>query len=174
MKLRDIKVIAIHGDFARGTTLKRDMGDPEWVDYYPNIRCRRYVDLENFIIKINKPHILIGYSSGADHIAKYINARYVCTSLPKTMGVIVYEPMCTVDDIYCECPSIQIWNDKGYLHNRKAKAAKLSSETWSRASALFMEGKGRHFFRSNYPFFGHCWDQSLNPTLERFVNIWRS
>lgn len=163
-----MKVFAFHGDGARPWHLRDDMGNPTWVDEYPDWMRQNQ---EQLIAELaaEESVILVGYSSGGGFIADVLSHR-----LGNITGAVVYEsPVRSGRPPGGEFPVMMIWN-RG---SRKAasKMACEAMEAWvanSRRKWRLVFGDGGHTrwaWRPRTLFRAHNWDASVSPKAERFI-----
>lgn len=155
------KVIAFHGHPGSADLLRRDMGDPEWVDvFFEGHDLDEAVELVNSEDKV----ILVGYSFGGDLIA------CMTCHCRNIVGAVLYEsPLLKPVIPKGNFPVCMIWNRFG---RQSWPASVRSSQAWCKQGRPFvdLEGRGGHVrFTWRWPFLGHAWDQRLNSEIERFV-----
>ena len=161
-----MKVIALHGDYAKPADLRRDMGDPDWVDWYP--AGHDAVNIRNLINSSgwqNEPLVLMGYSKGGSVVGDLSHI------LDNIVGAVLYEsPLMSPEDPGGTFPVL-------WIRNNYQPAVGRAFELWQTYCAWAenhpitkMTGQGRHIrWRFGWPPFGHNWDNSLNGHIERFV-----
>lgn len=176
--------IAFHGDYANGEILKRDMGDPPWVDmYFHKWNIEDVKDYCKNFLNIN----MIGFSRGGSFIA------HLSHHIPNIRCAVLYEsPVIkhkrkSIDYIAGDFPALIIWNNKGFIFERGRKnwpAAKKMEAMWSengdapsdlsrdRPVDRHLEGEGGHmrWVWNSWPPVGHDWDQSLNDDIEQWID----
>lgn len=156
-----MKVVAIHGDGGSARIMRRDMGDPSWVD--------RYLDWNGQVDAALKlawggDIVLVGYSRGGAHIAG------LAEHLPNIRAAVIYEsPDPGMESVPGNFPALLIWNRRG---RGSTYQGSMSDAAWihSRHPVSRMIGKGRHTkFVFGWPPIGHGWDKSLNPEIESWI-----
>lgn len=165
--------IALHGDLATGDMLRRDMGDPCWVDEYfdgqwgPGRFDRSVRELSSKIQGVG-PCALVGYSRGASVIAR-LSIGPVAELI---RAAVVYEGP-VIDSASCGgCfPVLMIWNDDGAVANR-TKAAAASIIKWRVGRRLeIIEGHGKHVEKDEDGKHCHGWDKSLNVEIRDWLRL---
>lgn len=159
-------VIAFHGKPGGAAMLRRDMGDPDWVDHY--FSGHDLVDAYS-LVESNQGSILVGYSYGGDLIGRLTN---VCTTI---IGAVLYEaplfePTIPLDDF----PVLQVWNRYGRESWGDSQRAK---KFWDGPFREVVEMRGRGFhvrLTWRWPFLGHAWDRDLNGEIKKFVSYCRN
>ena len=97
-------VFAIPGGYLSGRDLCRDMGNPDWVDYYldRDHPCELATRIESIA---EGPIVLIGYSIGGSLIG------HLSLLLGNIVGAVVYEsPLIGVDHVGGNFPVLWIEN----------------------------------------------------------------
>lgn len=154
-------ILALHGDFANGSMIRRDIGHislelitPDW-KRQPLSQLSKYSTLPNLV--------LAGYSKGAIVLPKLL--QY----LPNVIGIIAYEGPATCTHCQCTLPVIWITNSQGVAHRprRRKKQMTKARSTWSNITPL--QGIGRHI--RTRPL-GHNWNTSLNPKIVKITKSW--
>ena len=167
-------VIAFHGQGARGSRLKEDMGCPSWVDWYPDWQ-RDYRGAKHFssvcIDRGLRNLVLIGYSLGGDFIARLtweqVSDFVSC--------IIVYEsPLKHVEHPRpIGCPVMVIWNNYKPRTSRRRQEKADVIASWNMRflnTENIIASLGSHMVKSRRrPFLRHAWDRSLNPRIEEWV-----
>lgn len=155
-------VVALHGDFASGDLLRRDMGDPSWVNRFPTWRSRSDIELP-----AGEPTVLIGYSSGADMVRRLL-AESVFSGRRNVVAAIGYEPLTTEPLPVTSVPLLVIGNRLGRW--RWTPAGRLYRQRWIDAGAAVMTGRGTHVRATfAWPPVAHAWDQSLNEAIRSWI-----
>jgi len=157
-------VFAIPGGHLSGRDLRRDMGDPDWVDHYLD-RAHPW-DLAVKIESITDgPIVLIGYSVGGSLIG------HMSLLLGNIVGVVVYEsPLIGVERVGGDFPVLWIENDYKSTWRREAESLEAFLKWFESHSTEVMVGEGRHVrLRFGWPPFGHAWDVRLNTRIAGFV-----
>lgn len=158
-------VIAFHGRPGRPGILRRDMGDPPWVDQY---FAGHDIDAAANEIDRHCRVILVGYSFGGDLIARLTHR---CSNV---VGAVLYEsPLLEPMLPRGHFPVCMVWNDRGRRH---WPASQRSCLAWDLPERIFvpMNGRGGHVRMTwRWPFVGHAWDQSLNGQVETFIQFCR-
>ena len=147
-------VIALHGDFASGSMLRRDCGIESWA--YPNWKRKPYLPSEG-------GYVLVGYSRGGSEIGHLSREWHRAIR-----AAVLYEsPLLGTNRVYGDFPALWIENDWGrrLRGGRYAREMQETLETWQlggrRVDQLI--GRGRHVeFTRGWPPFRHGWDRSLN------------
>lgn len=155
--------IALHGDGGTGTMLSNDMGNPDWVDRFPNYHPDSLVVVENLIID-RGPVNLIGFSRGGSEIAKLTTNPNI---LPHIKSAVLYEsPVRDSSYVGGTFPVLMIWNTKGALLHRTRTAIE-SMRLWQlNHNVTLLIGQGRHIQTNPL---GHDWDESLNPIIKAWL-----
>jgi pimeloyl-ACP methyl ester carboxylesterase len=163
------KVVALHGQFASPKILRRDMGDPSWVDIYlptPYDDLSRELLIDSLDLEIDEPMVLVGYSIGGSVIANLSHYFY-----REIAGVVLYEsPMFDSLSVAGDFPVLWIRNN--YQSTLRREAEFLDTFTlWSLQHPVTkLIGTGRHMkFTWGWPPIGHAWDQTLNPFIETWI-----
>lgn len=163
-----MRTIALHGDYATPEMLKRDMGDPTWVDEYFDGRGWRYYgkSLDKLIQLVNQPTILVGYSRGCAAICDIANTPLVSHWIE---AAVIYEGPVTDSNCGGDFPVLQVWNNRGALKRLgRIDDCIQSMQCWSAThQTTLMIGSGMHM-RLKPP--GHDWDRSLNNCIEDWIN----
>lgn len=155
--------LAFHGDsfFLDGPSLlQRDMGDPSWVDWYPD--WKNWTEEDRRDLRSHHSIILIGYSRGGGYISDlthYLKDRIRCC--------ILYEsPVLSQKAPWGLFPTLHIWNNRSRW--AKSKGRKWSDLQWgiTGRKQTFLVGKGPHM--KWFPL-GHGWDRTLNPAIEKWI-----
>ena len=165
-----MQTIALHGDYASPDMLRRDMGNPAWVDHYYDGRGWRDVDgrielLTHFIRSQEEPVVLVGYSRGGDVVARLSN------SIPHLIrAAVVYESPVSVDSCGGKFPALCVWNDRGSIRRlQRVDDVVKSLRLWSVGRRCeIMIGSGRHMDLMPP---GHSWDRSLNSRIEDWLTM---
>lgn len=153
-------VIALHGDWMDGKKLRRDMGDPEWCDLYPEWKKGDFWQFVDWLSAFTCV-ILIGYSRGGSEIATLTHY------LNNIAGVVLYEsPMLAVNRPRGGFPVMWIQNNKSRY--RGTEEMMDTRDQWVRQCKDFTakQGSGRHI--KWFPM-GHAWDQSLNVEIAEWI-----
>lgn len=164
-----MQIIALHGDLATADMLRRDMGNPAWVNHYYNAGGWRNIDakielLTHFIRLLEEPVALVGYSRGGSVIARLSH------TIPHLIKcAVVYEsPVKDSDGCGGNFPVLSIWNDRGAIRRlHRIDEVLHSINCWSIGRRCeIMVGSGKHF-TLNPP--AHSWDRSLNNRIEDWI-----
>lgn len=172
-------VFAIHGDFG-ANRLRRDMGDPDFVDYYLNWSRKdkrsNFNELKNIISspKFETPFVFIGYSYGGEVINQLMNRYFIRKN---TVGIIQYEsPLFSVPPtkLMKHIGVMQIWNNYTPRSRVRARNKQVSKYFWLNRSGLSVfkitgYTKGHVKFYKTPPFIGHGWDTSINPIIKTWL-----
>jgi pimeloyl-ACP methyl ester carboxylesterase len=169
LQVRIVNVLAFHGQGSSPARMKYDMGNPNWVTYYPD--WKRFRGAEHFAEAHSfRDVVLIGYSLGGEFIAELTR-----TSLAsKIRGIVVYEsPVRRGPPRPLGCKVKIIWNNYDpWFRWRKAKKVQ-SIYQWTRAFPNAEKLIGRHTSHVKRipvaPWFGQAWDVSLNLELRGWV-----
>jgi hypothetical protein len=165
-------VVALHGDGGSGELLRRDMGNPSWVDLYPDWK-RNSIDHLRHVDRL----IVIGYSSGgsmAGHLTvEHDDHGERVPAFENIAASVLYEsPLIGIDDVGGDFPALMIWNNRGASKRwfRKREAADTQA-AWAKNHPLEVwEGNGRHWeFTHDWPPFRHGWDRSLNNRIRDWI-----
>ncbi|MEM9369275.1 MAG: hypothetical protein AAGD07_25115, partial [Planctomycetota bacterium] len=125
-------VVAFHGDFASPDMLRRDAGDPVWIDHFFDGH-----DIDEAIDFCGKFRqvVLVGYSRGGDVVAA------VSQRMSHIVAAVLYESPANYVPVG-RFPAMLIWNDRG---RRRTRAAQESNEKWKRnRETTELSGSGRH------------------------------
>lgn len=165
---RKCATVAFHGQYASPEILQRDMGDPDWVDWYAQVpydtTSREF--LADMLWDYDRL-ILIGYSLGGSLIG-HLTAE-IPTS--KIVGAVLYEsPLLNTDHVYGSFPVLWIRN-KYKTTPRREQEFETTLDTWAEQHSIDrMFGTGRHMkFVWDWPPIAHAWDQSLNPYIAQWI-----
>lgn len=151
-------LIALHGDFADGSILERDMTHlSAFVDEFPNWQDEGH---DKWISKYKAYNIcLLGYSRGGSEIVSLAN------ELTNIKGAIVYEgPNFTSTYPRGRFPIRLGWNKLSRPLRNPLR--KWTTESWLRYHTVIpFEGRGLHIRRvpGGDPPIGHNWDMITNP-----------
>lgn len=156
------KVIALHGDWASGERLRKDMEDPDWVDLYLDWQ---YQNVIHCISDCPEDVILVGYSRGACMISDLaelfpdkIKAAIVYEGLP-------FEHIKTNEPISGTFPVMFVVNM--YSRKRKIIERRQAIRLWEEHHPVeYQIGSGVHW--KFFPL-GHNWDTKLNPRFGEFI-----
>lgn len=174
-------VIAFHGQAASGGRLRADMGDPAWVDWYPDWQrefTTRREDPMQGPMRFARHYVeagfggcvLVGYSLGGDFIC-----RLTYTPLaPWIEGIIVYEsPVLYRSPNALGCPVTVIWNDYEPKRRKRRDGKAKSIAAWTTQFSQVQELVGKHtthmLYSQRRPIIRHAWDKSLNPLLCEWI-----
>lgn len=157
--MSDAAVVALHGDFARGWVLRRDMGDPDWCDFWPDWKRINFWMFRDSLAQLERL-ILIGYSKGGSEIATL--SHY----LDNLVGAVLYEsPMLKVREPAGSFPIMWIENDRSWYRNTREMAD--TRVQWRKGRArTTAKGSGYHVKR--WPP-GHGWDKTLNDSIAEWI-----
>lgn len=153
------RTIALHGGYLTPGDLRRDMGDPDWVDDYLPTASK-------IKLPTHTPLVLIGYSLGGSLIG---HLSHFCRNI---VAVVLYEsPLIGLKVVAGSFPVLWVRN----RYTSTAKRERKFDDTkriWQRSHRVDeMTGQGRHVaWRFGWPPFGHAWDQSLNPLIDIWIN----
>lgn len=165
-------VVALHGDGGSGDTLRRDIGDPNWIDLYPDWKSpswsleKNIKVLSDQLIDLKTNLVLIGYSSGGSVIARLTEKAEVRRAI---LCAVVYEsPVLSGNAPPGNFPVLMIWNKKGRLSRAIYSSAAIESmECWCENHPVrLLIGQGRHA-KLLPP--QHMWDQQLNSKIESWI-----
>lgn len=158
------RTIAFHGGYLSPESMRRDMGDPAWVDHY----------LSNFAPSVaadvlqqawsRDPLILIGYSIGGSLIGHLSNR------MSNIVGAVLYESaLIGIDSVAGSFPVLWIRNRYKSTPRREREFADTRAAWRKNREFDEITGRGKHiYWRCGWPPFGHAWDQTLN----RFIEQW--
>jgi len=154
---------ALHGQYATGKMLRRDMGDPTWVDYYVH-KIGKLTSAE--LQRLKPPLILVGYSLGGSVIADLTHELDL-------VGAVLYESPLLNDTIPAGTFPV-LWIQNDYRHKTRRKREMDSSLAgWKENHQVTqLTGSGRHIRGViGWPMWGHAWDQTLNDKIAGW--LWR-
>jgi hypothetical protein len=166
--------IAFHGDYANGEILKRDMGDPPWVDkYFHKWDIEEVKEYSKDFLNIK----MVGFSRGGSfiaHLSHYIsNIR--CVVLYES-PVIKHKKQ-SINHIAGDFPALIIWNNKGFIFKRGRKnwaAGKKMEIMWAENGRPVdhFDGEGGHMrlVWNSWPPVGHDWDVNLNNKIGKWID----
>ena len=154
-------LIALHGDFASGDILKRDMAHlSRWIDEFPDWQ----MDNTWLTDYIDKNICLLGYSRGGAEIA---NLSY----LDNLKGAVIYEgPNFRHYYPQGNFPILLGWNSLS--RPLRDKLRDWTFESWSRHHLVTtFQGRGFHIRRCRgcRPPLGHNWDAAINPDIYHWM-----
>lgn len=159
-----MNVVAFHGDFASGRILKRDMGNPVWVNRYHD-GLDLYKASKSLISRTD--NVLIGYSRGGS----LIGHLSICQDIRIKAAVLYESPLIGIDEVGGTFPVLWIKNAyrrKGWRKKEMDDTEKLWRATHSVDTLV---GQGSHVrFTMGCPPIGHAWDQQLNPAIEHWID----
>lgn len=167
-----IKAIAVHGDYANGDILKRDIG-VDWIDYYPSCKSSNELKVKifNYLERgdkfSDKNHaICLGFSRGAEWI-RQIMEEEINLDDKMIISAVAYEPLALRK--VPKGKNLLITNSLGRA--LWTRLGKKSRDYWLESGANHIIGFGFHIkFTFRLPFIGHAWDQSLNTQIKEFVD----
>lgn len=162
-----MKVFALHGGYLGPEDLRRDMGDPRWVDHYLDghdpVFCESQI--RQWIIPGEKI-VLLGYSFGGSVIG-HLSQRFQNT----IRSAVLYEsPLIGTNTTGGKFPVL--WIRNMYLATRFREAEfDWTRSAWQRTHRMtYRFGSGKHVKpRWGWPPFGHAWDRSLNSFIENWI-----
>ena len=155
------RTFALHGDLASPADLRRDMGDPEWVDAYPD--WKRGLAPLLLELDVHEWINLVGYSSGGSMISA------LTWRLDNIRCAVLYEapnlqPIIPGGNF----PVLMIWNDRGRV--RWPESIDTYWDWRVNHPVDVFGGRGRHIaFSWRPPFLRHGWDQSLNDRIAAWI-----
>lgn len=157
-----IATIAFHGDFANGKILRRDMGDPEWVDLYYE---GHDLPLATRVCSAFDTVVLVAYSFGGSLIG---HLSHVLTNIA---AVVLYEsPLMGIDEPAGQFPVLWVRNDYKSTRRREKEFAATLVAWQADHNVDKMTGNGRHVrFACGWPPIGHAWDRSLNSSIRDWM-----
>jgi len=154
-------VFALHGGGLSAAAMRRDMGDPPWVDCYVEGD-----DMSEVLASVGIDIVLIGYSLGGSRIGE------LSQLLPSDIvGAVLYEsPLLGLQSTGGNFPVLWIRNQYRSTEKREREFSR-AERIWSSTHPIQRElGEGRHVrWRFGWPPFGHAWDRSLNPVIADFI-----
>lgn len=164
-------IIALHGQYATGRMLERDMGSPDWVDFYYQPKRMNYHSLSEWVGDLiwqsREPVVLIGYSLGGSLIA---NLSHDFTDGIK--GAVLYEAPLLDSEPTGEFPVLWIENMYASTPTREDEMAD-SCAAWEKGrETQVLFGEGRHIrWVWGWPMWGHAWDRKLNPLIVDWIGV---
>lgn len=166
------KVYAFHGDGARPSHLREDMGNPSWVSDYVDWKRQDTVEVA-YDLSMQEAVVLVGYSSGGGFIADILSHL-----LDNIAGAILYEsPVGQPFPPGGDFPALLLWNQGSWrATSRKADKAR---KAWRMGGRKVVEpspenwgsgGHSRWIRRPRTLCRAHNWDQSLSAMVERWIS----
>lgn len=157
-----MSVIALHGDFATGRILRRDVGVVDW--QYPDWKRRvPYLPCEG-------GYVLVGYSRGGSQIGHLSQEWHRAIR-----AAVLYEsPLLGTDQVYGDFPVLWVEN----THGRRSQGGRFAREmddtlaAWMRGGRRvdMLIGNGRHAELTwGWPPMRHGWDRDLNPKILSWI-----
>lgn len=165
-------VIAFHGSilpFMNGAKmLRRDMGDPEFVDHY--FQGNDVEKAIRFCSQFERV-FLIGYSKGGSTIGTL--THYLCKT--RIAGAVLYEsPLLEVSSIPTSLPSddFPVWSLWNASSSRKdSREGRDTVYQWERNRSKFTYIPGLHG-KGHLQWFppAHSWDKGINKHIQDWIN----
>ena len=164
MAVSIVRTIAFHGGYLSPEDLRRDMGDPDWVDEYLPSDYRKVIN-SGRLIASRGPIVLVGYSIGGSLIG------HLSRVLPNIIGAVLYESaLIGIDKVAGSFPVLWIRN-RYESTKRREHEFDSTRAAWSVGREMAdMRGEGRHVtWRWGWPPFAHAWDTQLNPMIQSWI-----
>lgn len=157
-------VVAFHGGWLGPDDLRRDMGDPDWVDaYLKGFNSKiHYQNLKT----IDRGLVLIAYSFGGNVVGNLSN-----TDLP-ILGAVLYEtPLIGINSVGGNFPVVWIRNEFESTQRREAEFGS-TYQLWAKNHPIeqYCGAGGHSNFRFGWPPFDHNWDTTLNPFIKSWID----
>lgn len=157
------RVIAFHGGYLSPESMRRDMGDPAWVDQYlPSADAAAIAE----VLPTDRPLILIGYSLGGSLIGHLSNR------MSNIVGAVLYESaLIGIDSVAGSFPVLWIRNRYKSTRRREREFADTRA-AWKKGRQFDeVTGTGRHVsWRFGWPPIAHAWDRTLNPLIAEWID----
>lgn len=157
-------VIAFHGGYLTPAAMRRDMGNPSWVDHYLDNDSPEVV--ANVLRQLDSV-TLVGYSIGGSLIG------YLSHLLDNIRAAVLYEsPLIGLEAPAGAFPVLWIRNRYESTPRREKEFAS-TKEAWKQNHLVTeITGRGRHItWLWGWPPFGHAWDTSLNDWIANWIEL---